>query len=232
MYGETVDQTTSSPIRSLRILIAFKHFAVYLDAKTPSHIHPPCYSRLAFRSVPYLSQSSTTNTTRNMKITTILPILAATLATSSILPGFASKSQAIISSELSVPGKNPLNFCADPANFVLTIDHVDLSPNPPVPGQTLNISAAGAFNYDVEPGATVFLQVKFGLITLIKTEADLCDQLGNVDVTCPLEKGNMTLSKSVNIPERVPKGKYTVIADVKTVDGDPVTCMTSEISFS
>ena len=184
-------------------------------------------------SCAHISQYSTNKTSRNMKTTTLLPLLAATLATSSILPGFATKSQAIISSDdLSVPGKNPLIFCADPTSYVLTIDHVDLSPNPPVPGQQLNISAAGTFNADVEPGATIFLQVKFGLITLIKTEADLCDQLGNVDVTCPLEKGNMTLSKSVNIPERVPKGKYTVIADVKTVDGDPVTCMTSEISFS
>jgi hypothetical protein len=228
-------QTTSSPIRSLRVLIAFKHFAVYLNCHNSHSYTSPLLQQTRAQVCAHFSQSSKTITTRNrnMKITTILPILAATLATSSILPGFASKSQAIISSsELSVPGKNPLNFCADPTNYVLTIDHVDLSPNPPVPGQTLNISAAGTFNADVEPGATIFLQVKFGLITLIKTEADLCDQLGNVDVTCPLEKGNMTLSKSVNIPERVPKGKYTVIADVKTVDGDPVTCMTSEISFS
>lgn len=167
-----------------------------------------------------------------MKLSTTLPFLSATLATSSVLPGFASKSQAIVSLDLSVPGRNPLNFCADPSNYILTITNVDLSPNPPVPGSQLNISAAATFNADVEPGAKIFLQVKYGLITLIKHEADLCDRLGNVDVTCPLEKGDMTISKSVNIPEQVPKGKYSVIADVKTVDGEPVTCMTSEIMFS
>ena len=31
----------------------------------------------------------------------------------------------------TVPGKNPLNFCADPRDYLLTIDHVDLKPNPP-----------------------------------------------------------------------------------------------------
>jgi hypothetical protein len=56
--------------------------------------------------------------------------------------------------------------------------------------------------------------------------------LGNVDVTCPLKQGDVTISKSVNIPEQVPKGKYSVIADVKTLYGDPVTCITSEIIFS
>jgi hypothetical protein len=167
-----------------------------------------------------------------MKLSTTLPFLSATLATSSILPGYASRSQAIVSPDLSVPGKNPLNFCADPSDYILTITNVDLSPNPPVPGSQLNISAAGSFNADVEPGATIFLQVKYGLITLIKQEADLCDRLGNVDVTCPLKQGDVTISKSVNIPEQVPKGKYSVIADVKTLYGDPVTCMTSEIIFS
>lgn len=167
-----------------------------------------------------------------MKLSTAIPFVSAALATSSILPTFASKSQATLSSDFSVPGKNPLVFCADPTEYILMITNVDLSPNPPVPGSQLNISASGTFTADVEPGATIFLQVKYGLITLIKQEADLCDRLGNVDVTCPLKEGNMTISKSVNIPEQVPKGKYSVIADVKTVDGEPVTCMTSEIVFS
>jgi len=96
----------------------------------------------------------------------------------------------------------------------------------------LNITAAGTFSKDVEAGATVFLQVKYGLITLIKQEADLCDQIGNVDLTCPLKKGDMTLTKSVEIPKQVPKGKYSVMADVKNADGEAVTCMMSEIVFS
>lgn len=171
-----------------------------------------------------------------MRFASTIPILCATLASSSVLPGFASTSQAVVldepSSNLTVPGKNPLKFCADPSDYILTIDYVDLSPNPPVPGQMLNITAAGTFSKDVEAGATVFLQVKYGLITLIKQEADLCDQIGNVDLTCPLKKGDMTLTKSVEIPKQVPKGKYSVMADVKNADGEAVTCMMSEIVFS
>ena len=32
---------------------------------------------------------------------------------------------------LNVPGENPLVFCEDPAKNILTIDKVDLDPNPP-----------------------------------------------------------------------------------------------------
>lgn len=33
--------------------------------------------------------------------------------------------------DLSVPGQNPLFFCSDPENDILTIEKVDLDPNPP-----------------------------------------------------------------------------------------------------
>jgi hypothetical protein len=41
----------------------------------------------------------------------------------------------------------------------------------------------------------------------------------------------MSLTKSVNIPKQVPTGKYTVIADVYTVDGEKVTCLESVVFF-
>lgn len=98
-------------------------------------------------------------------------------------------------------------------------------------GKKLHIVASGTFARDVEPGAKVFIQVKYGLITLIKQEADLCDAIGNVDLSCPLKQGPMNLTKEVDIPQQVPKGKYSVIADVTTVDGDRVTCMDSVVYF-
>ncbi|KAL2443572.1 Phosphatidylglycerol/phosphatidylinositol transfer protein [Exophiala dermatitidis] len=131
-----------------------------------------------------------------------------------------------------VPGKNPLNFCADPADYILDIDYVDLSPNPPVPGEKLTITANGTFSQTIEPGATVLLQVKYGLITLIKQEADLCDNLPKIDLSCPIDKGVMTLKKEVDIPKQVPPGKYTVLADVNTVDKEKITCMESTVFFT
>lgn len=70
-------------------------------------------------------------------------------------------------------------------------------------GQKLTITANGTFSKDIEPGATVFLQVKYGLITLIKQEADLCDNLPKIDMSCPIEKGVLSLKKEVDIPKQV-----------------------------
>jgi len=70
-------------------------------------------------------------------------------------------------------------------------------------GEKLTISANGTFAKDIEPGATVFLQVKYGLITLIKQEADLCDNLPQIDMACPLKEGVLTLKKEVDIPKQV-----------------------------
>lgn len=48
------------------------------------------------------------------------------------------------------------------------------------------------------------LQVKYGLIRIINQEADLCDNIKNVDLECPLKKGDMTLTKDVDLPKEIP----------------------------
>jgi len=162
----------------------------------------------------------------------VLPLLCATVVTSFSLSVSAGDQKTLTDDKaISVPGENPLTFCADPKDYILTIDNVDLDPNPPTPGSNLTIVASGTFSQDVEAGAKVFLQVKYGLISLIKQEADLCDQISNVDLTCPLKKGPMELTKSIAIPKQVPKGMYTVLADVYTNEGDKVTCLQSTVRF-
>merc|ERR1712000_77795 len=146
-----------------------------------------------------------------MKLTTALTTLAAaTLVSSTSLFGESQNVIATDDDKLSVPGKNPLNYCADPKDYILTIDHVDLDPNPPKPGEKLTISADGTLSEQIEPGATVFLQVKYGLITLIKQEADLCDNLPKIDIECLLLKEltilcQRALSETRDTQERVCK---------------------------
>lgn len=70
-------------------------------------------------------------------------------------------------------------------------------------GQTLLIEATGNFTQEVVLGATVHLTVKYGLITLIRMETDLCDQMKAVDEECPLD-GSKVIKKEVDIPSKVP----------------------------
>lgn len=110
-----------------------------------------------------------------MKLISSLLFLAPLLASALSFGG--SSSHALDEQEFPVPGDQPLLFCKDPKDYILEVHNVDLVPNPPVPGELLKIIANGTFHEDIEDGATVFLQVKYGLITLIKQEADLCAQL-------------------------------------------------------
>ena len=63
-------------------------------------------------------------------------------------------------------------------------------------GESLSIKASGVLLDTVEEGATVLLEVKYGLITLLKQQVDLCE--------CPLEKGPLVVAKEVELPKEIP----------------------------
>lgn len=138
--------------------------------------------------------------------------------------------EAVIKEDLKIPGDSPLQLCDKSHDEdILAIKSVDLAPNPPqacvLPatffmltyragpaancsyassGQELVIKASGIVSEPVEEGAYVALQVKYGLIRLISTKADLCEQVKNVDMECPIEAGPLTITKSVDLPKEIP----------------------------
>lgn len=74
-----------------------------------------------------------------MRVNTLLSgatALLLTVANANILGGLTGASQRPLGAleepdVFPVPGDNPLFFCEDPAKDILTIDSVDLDPNPP-----------------------------------------------------------------------------------------------------
>ncbi|KAI9888093.1 MAG: Phosphatidylglycerol/phosphatidylinositol transfer protein [Watsoniomyces obsoletus] len=136
----------------------------------------------------------------------------------------------------AVPGDNPLHYCKDQeqSEDFLVIEHVNLNPNPPVPGQNLTIEAAGVFKKEVEKGAYVHLSVKYGLIRIVQTTADLCEQIENVhddDFKCPIEPGESKLNKTIELPAQIPPGTYTVEADIFSKHDEHIVCLTAHVEF-
>lgn len=76
-------------------------------------------------------------------------------------------------------------------------------------GQTLKIKAEGVLHERVEKGAYVLLEVKYGLITLLRQRPDLCDQIVNVNLECPLEEGPLVLTREVDLPAQIPPVRWT-----------------------
>ena len=104
------------------------------DHPTPTSNSHRSSSRRVYRATITLQLVSSTAAvfTAAMQLTTLL--LAALSAVSvSASPSWMGGDQVTIQEEYKVPGDNPLYFCGDPANDLLKIEKVDLSPNPPKP---------------------------------------------------------------------------------------------------
>lgn len=71
-------------------------------------------------------------------------------------------------------------------------------------GSKLEIKATGTVLEPIEDGAYINLVVKYGLIRLINQKADLCEQTEKADLKCPIQKGHLSVTKSVDIPREVP----------------------------
>lgn len=70
-----------------------------------------------------------------MQLTTLL-LAGLGAASVSAVPSMGASwvpNQVTVKEEFKVPGDNPLYFCADPVDYILQIDKVDLDPNPPKP---------------------------------------------------------------------------------------------------
>lgn len=77
-------------------------------------------------------------------------------------------------------------------------------------GTTLVIEASGTVKDTIAQGAYVHIEVKYGYIKLVNLESDLCEQLGNVDLACPIEPGKLVITKSVDLPKQIPPVRIPV----------------------
>lgn len=104
-----------------------------------------------------------------------------------------------------VPGESPVEICSlSPSDDLVEIKYIDLNPNPPLAGQDLNIDAKGYLKTTIEEGAYANFEVKYGFIKLLTGTADLCEQAAQVNLTCPIEKGEVSVQKLVELPSQIP----------------------------
>ncbi|AOA60375.1 Protein with similarity to the human NPC2/He1 [Komagataella phaffii CBS 7435] len=163
-----------------------------------------------------------------VRISTLL--LLALTASASLIP-FQGKLTFPGQDLKPVPGDSPIANCDVSQKQLLTLKEVDLSPNPPQRGVNLTITAIGDLDVAVTEGAYVEIDVTYGYIKLIHQTFDICSEIQNVDLECPLDKGHYELTKEVEIPQQVPPGKYTVFARAFTADDKFITCLTGSVEF-
>lgn len=130
-----------------------------------------------------------------------------------------------------VPGDSPIVQCEVHAKQILALNLVTITPNPPQKGANLTFIAEGFVLQDIEDGAYVEVDVRYGYIRLIHQTFDLCEEIQKVDMECPIKKGKQTIIKEVEIPNEVPPGKYIINAKAFTKDDVFITCLNAVVDF-
>lgn len=104
-----------------------------------------------------------------------------------------------------VPGSSPVEICSlSPSDDLVDIKYINLTPNPPQAGKNLTIEALAVLKQDVEEGSYANFEVKYGFIKLLTGTADLCEKAAEVDLECPVKKGEVKITKIVELPSQIP----------------------------
>lgn len=130
-----------------------------------------------------------------------------------------------------VPGDSPIQVCDITDEQLLELQQITLTPNPPQAGANLSFEAIGTVSKTIEPGAYVEVDVRYGFIRLLHQTFDLCDEIGKIDVSCPIRDGEQVIRKVIEIPQEVPPGRYIVNAKAYTKDDEYITCLYAVVDF-
>lgn len=87
-------------------------------------------------------------------------------------------------------------------SFLLQIRSIKITPDILTPGAELTLEAEGTLLETVDLGSFADVQVKLGVVTLIRKKFDLCETLEDnkdkIDLQCPIERGDLKVSTRRN----------------------------------
>jgi hypothetical protein len=115
----------------------------------------------------------------------------------------------------------------------IQIQSIQVSPDPPKPGQDLTVTVKAHVTERIEEGATADVVVKLGLIKLLSKQFDLCEEARKADATvqCPIEPGEYEVVQTVALPKEIPRAKFSVSVRGYTVEEDDMACVDLKVDF-
>ncbi|KNE54123.1 hypothetical protein AMAG_00126 [Allomyces macrogynus ATCC 38327] len=118
------------------------------------------------------------------------------------------------------------------ASDLLDLEDLKLIPDPPRRGQKFVVEAKGTLKSTLEQGSTVHVVVKLGkFIQLLKQDMDMCKEIGQVGMECPVQPGPIVIRSEFDLPREIPPGTFFITADVTDQEGAQVTCIQAQLTF-
>ncbi|KAJ1661143.1 Phosphatidylglycerol/phosphatidylinositol transfer protein [Dispira simplex] len=185
---------------------------------------------------------------RNLLVLTLLALGSAT-ALYHPLPHFDGLQEQVLGIR-PPPGEKrgeSLYLCGND-NDLVTIENVELNPDPPSKGNQLVIKGSGTVHQTIHEGSIVKITVKYGFIKLLTKQYQLCDLVKEINQTCPIQPGQLSFTKEVDIPGEIPGGIFTVYAEAFDAQsslvhhrvsdypavatfGKRITCVNAQVTF-
>ncbi|CAE6347443.1 unnamed protein product [Rhizoctonia solani] len=166
--------------------------------------------------------------------TTKVALLAASLSP------FAASALSFTRPDLVLNGESPIftqsrwswTDCGLPSDGV-QIKSIEVSPDPPKPGQDLTVTVIATADQPIEEGAYADVTVKLGLIKLLNKRFDICEEARNANATiqCPVQKGDHTVVQTVALPKEIPRAKFTVDVKGYSADEEDLACVKLNVDF-
>ncbi|KAN0006952.1 hypothetical protein ACTFIU_005145 [Dictyostelium citrinum] len=108
------------------------------------------------------------------------------------------------------------------------ITNVVLDPPTPVKGEPITISASGILDETVT-GGNVAVKVKYGFITLINTNVNICSSQD--PLSCPIAAGDYQKNMTEQVPSDAPSGKYTGNVVITDQNDAEIACIDVDINL-
>ncbi|KAJ3528960.1 hypothetical protein NM688_g7923 [Phlebia brevispora] len=112
--------------------------------------------------------------------------------------------------------------------FPVTVSSFEVSPSPPEPGKNVTITAVLHVHDTVEEGAYTDIVVTLDhKIEVSRKRYDLCEtaRQHDVGITCPVEPGTYTVTRTLKVPQELPQAKVTANIAGHSVDQDDLFCL-------
>ncbi|KAJ2498700.1 Phosphatidylglycerol/phosphatidylinositol transfer protein [Coemansia sp. RSA 1972] len=103
---------------------------------------------------------------------------------------------------------NPVMRDVSQLDDILDIKYVDIDPEAPKRSTPIHLTALAYVKERIDK-ATANVKVKYGFLTLLNRNYDLCEELkSNLNRTCPVEEGMIEFAVDVDVPGFVPPGWF------------------------
>ncbi|KAJ2118967.1 Phosphatidylglycerol/phosphatidylinositol transfer protein [Coemansia sp. RSA 720] len=103
---------------------------------------------------------------------------------------------------------NPVMRDVSHTDDILDIKYVDIDPEAPKRSTPIHLTALAYVKERIDK-ATANVKVKYGFLTLLNRNYDLCEELkSNLNRTCPVDEGPIEFAVDVDVPGFIPPGWF------------------------